>query len=91
MKNIIYIAIVLICSCTSFKPANCDQSSAQVVANLALEKAGFQLAYLKNSISETDTSYNFNYSAILENTRGNEAKLIISKKSCKVIEKKFYQ
>ena len=92
MKKILILTVIFFACSSNKKTINrCNLSNAILIADKEVVEKGYKLDLLKKVISESDSTYIFQYYPKSLNVRGNAAEIIVSKKTCEISQKKLYQ
>ncbi len=100
LNKILFILVIMsFFSCNHQKVSNnrntstekSSKENALKIADNIIEKEGYDLSLLKREITEDNSTYTIKYSIKDSLIIGGGAKIILSKKDLKVIEKKFEQ
>ena len=100
MKKILFFTILfgffINCStnnCMIHQKTKCTQTDILKIADTAMKRAGYDLTIYSSTITEEDVFFLIKYDFIQDSTIriGGGGEIKISKETCKIIEKKFYQ
>lgn len=98
MKSLLWISILLCCGCKASKTSPntslpCSKESARATATRVFNKQK-QVEKLSITVSETDSTYVFNFDLVDRYAKGivgGGGKVVVSKQSCRVIQLRRYQ
>lgn len=101
MKKLILFIILfyLLCNCSTSSKSKikadtctCNQERVLYIADSKMKKSGYKLEMLYRTLIEKDTFFLIQYELMPSpNLIGGGGEIKVSKTTCKIIEKKFYQ